>query len=78
MQGRQAYRLERVRGAAEVTLSHRADAVRLDKLGQQGSAKAFLPRVHGPVPEVVFLNTAGGLTGGTGFPTGWPSGQGRR
>lgn len=64
MQDRQAYRLERVRGAAEVTLSHRADAVRLDRLAQQGSAKAFLPRVHGPVPEVVFLNTAGGLTGG--------------
>lgn len=58
------HRLERVRGRAEVTLSRRAGAVRLDVLGQQGSAKAFLPRVHGPVPEVVFLNTAGGLTGG--------------
>jgi len=33
-------------------------------LQQSGSAKAMLPRVHGGVPEVVFLNTSGGLTGG--------------
>jgi urease accessory protein len=32
-------------------------------LRQQGSAKVILPRVGG-VPEVVFLNTSGGLTGG--------------
>lgn len=59
-----AIRLERVNGAAGVALSRRAGAVRLDRLEQRGSAKAFLPRIHGPVPEVVFLNTAGGLTGG--------------
>ncbi|MDH2325877.1 urease accessory protein UreD [Cereibacter sp. SYSU M97828] len=38
-------------------------ATRLADLRQQGSAKAILPRVGG-VPEVVFLNTSGGLTGG--------------
>lgn len=39
-------------------------AVRLRDLAQRGSAKAFLPHVAGPVPEIVFLNTSGGLTGG--------------
>lgn len=38
-------------------------SVRLVDLRQQGSAKAILPRVAG-APEVVFLNTSGGLTGG--------------
>jgi urease accessory protein len=33
-------------------------------LSQAGSAKAMMPRMHGRAPEVVFLNTAGGLTGG--------------
>jgi urease accessory protein len=37
---------------------------RLERLWQAGSAKVMLPRMHGRAPEVVFLNTAGGLTGG--------------
>lgn len=37
---------------------------RLRRLWQQGAGKAMLPRMHGRAPEVVFLNTAGGLTGG--------------
>ncbi len=52
--------LQRTRGEACVRLG----ANGLKGLRQQGSAKAFLPRIHGPEPEVVFLNTAGGLTGG--------------
>lgn len=52
--------LERTRGRAAVVLGPRG----LDRLHQSGSAKAFLPRVHSSVPEVVFLNTSGGLTGG--------------
>ena len=62
--------LQRVKGRASVSLAaDRSDAshpqgARLVGLHQSGSAKAFLPRVHSPVPEVVFLNTAGGLTGG--------------
>ncbi len=54
-------RLQRSRGAARVQLGSGA---RLELLEQSGAAKAFLPRIHGPAPEVVFLNTSGGLTGG--------------
>ncbi|AZB54931.1 urease accessory protein UreD [Cereibacter sphaeroides] len=57
-------RLERSDGHALVTLARSRGAVRLRDLAQRGSAKAFLPRVEGDVPEVVFLNTSGGLTGG--------------
>ncbi|HET9070245.1 MAG TPA: urease accessory protein UreD [Amaricoccus sp.] len=59
-------RLQRTRGEARVALSVRRGRVRLDTLHQSGSAKAFLSRVAGveTMPEVVFLNTAGGLTGG--------------
>lgn len=48
---------QRTRGTAEVGLR----GGRLARLYQQGSAKAIV--LH-PGPEVVFLNTAGGLTGG--------------
>ncbi|ABD54661.1 urease accessory protein UreD [Jannaschia sp. CCS1] len=37
---------------------------RLRDLHQSGSAKVLIPRVFGRAPEVVFLNTAGGITGG--------------
>lgn len=56
--------LERTQGRAAVELCKKNGATQLRRLWQSGSAKAFLPRIHGPVPEVVFLNTAGGLTGG--------------
>lgn len=56
--------LQRARGFARVLLEQRRGAVRLASLRQEGSAKAMLPAVHGAEPEVVFLNTAGGLTGG--------------
>jgi urease accessory protein len=56
--------MQRARGRAAVTLELSRGATRIARLHQSGSAKAFLPNVHGPVPEVVFLNTAGGLTGG--------------
>jgi urease accessory protein len=56
--------LQRATGHAHVGLVARGAMTRLTDLHQSGSAKAFLPKVHGPVPEVVFLNTAGGLTGG--------------
>ena len=55
--------MQRSRGEAAVRLRLDAGRVRLVDLRQQGSAKAILPRV-GAVPEVVFLNTSGGLTGG--------------
>jgi urease accessory protein len=57
-------RLQRARGRAEVAVSLRRGGVRLDRLWQEGCAKALLPRSHAPVPEVVLVNTAGGVTGG--------------
>lgn len=50
---------QRADGEAMVALA----ATGLTHLRQRGSAKVILPRVGG-VPEVVFLNTSGGLTGG--------------
>ena len=56
--------MQRSRGRAFASLTLRGGGVGLVDLHQQGSAQAMLPRVAGPVPEVVFLNTSGGLTGG--------------
>jgi urease accessory protein len=53
--------LQRVDGRAGAVIGAGG---RLKRLWQQGSGKAMLPRMHGRAPEVVFLNTAGGLTGG--------------
>ncbi len=52
--------MQRAKGEALVTLG---PAARLVRLRTEGSAKAILPG-GGAVPEVVFLNTAGGLTSG--------------
>ncbi|MBN2741973.1 MAG: urease accessory protein UreD [Rhodobacteraceae bacterium] len=51
--------MQRSSGAARVAF----DGTRLRGLHQRGSAKAILPRVPAG-PEVVFLNTSGGLTSG--------------
>lgn len=51
---------QRSHGAARLGLS----GGRITALAQAGSAKVFLPRAHTAVPEAVFLNTSGGLTGG--------------
>ena len=51
---------QRVDGAAAVRLGPTG----LERLSQRGSAKAMLPAVHGGRAEAVFLNTAGGVTGG--------------
>lgn len=56
-------RHQRSRGDAAVRLRNDAGLPRLADLRQAGSAKAILPRV-GALPEIVFLNTSGGLTGG--------------
>ncbi len=53
--------MQRAKGEAFVGLACRDGRVRLQDLRQAGSAKAILPSV-GAVPEVVFLNTSGGLT----------------
>ncbi|MFT6452229.1 MAG: urease accessory protein, partial [Halocynthiibacter sp.] len=60
-----AVKMQRTRGRAHVGLiCGPSGQVSLRDLHQSGAAKAILPKVHSGVPEVVFLNTAGGLTGG--------------
>ncbi|MGV8986555.1 MAG: urease accessory protein UreD [Cypionkella sp.] len=56
--------MQRSKGRAFAAFTQRNGAARLADLAQQGSAKLMLPRVADPVPEAVFLNTSGGLTGG--------------
>jgi urease accessory protein len=56
--------LQRSTGAASVQFTARAGKTSLVDLAQKGSAKAMLPRVFTAHPEVVFMNTSGGLTGG--------------
>lgn len=53
-------KMQRTTGRASVGIGPKG----LRDLHQSGSAKAILPKVHSAVPEVVFLNTSGGLTGG--------------
>lgn len=57
-------RHQRSHGVAAVALVHLDGVTRLARLRQQGSARAILPKAHTPQPEIVFLNTSGGLTGG--------------
>ncbi len=54
----------RARGRAEVAVSLREGAVRLDRLCLSGCAKALLPSTQGGPPEAVLINTSGGVTGG--------------
>lgn len=59
--------MQRSRGEASVALACGPAGMRITGLRQQGSAKCILPHGasgRGHVPEVVFLNTSGGLTGG--------------
>lgn len=56
--------MQRSVGRAEVGFSRPEDRTTLRQLFQTGSARVILPRVSGPVPEAVFLNTSGGLTSG--------------
>ncbi|MFN5998261.1 MAG: urease accessory protein UreD [Paracoccaceae bacterium] len=55
---------ERAFGQASVQLALQGPATRLVDLRQQGSARAMLPRSSPERPDVVFLNTSGGLTSG--------------
>ncbi|QCO57704.1 urease accessory protein UreD (plasmid) [Pseudorhodobacter turbinis] len=56
--------MQRSYGLADLGFTKRNGRVALDVLRQEGAAKVMLPRVAGDVPEAVFLNTSGGLTGG--------------
>lgn len=68
--------LQRARGRAEVAVSFRGGRVRLDRLFQQGCAKALLPRTYGGPPEAVLINTSGGVTGGDRLDYALTSGPG--
>lgn len=63
---RQTIRIESQRafGQAMVRLVAAGPVTRLADLRQEGSARAMLPRSTPERPEVVFLNTSGGLTSG--------------
>nr|WP_242679563.1 urease accessory protein UreD [Paracoccus nototheniae] len=52
--------MQRSHGAAHVVMGPRG----LIDLAQAGSAKAMLPRMTAGLPEIVFLNTSGGLASG--------------
>ncbi len=56
--------LQRARGRAEVGFSLKNNQTALRHLHQAGCLKAMLPNTHGGVPEVVLVNTAGGIAGG--------------
>ena len=59
-----APKMQRIRGEARGALVREASGTVLRDLRQAGSAKAMLPRTDDDAPEVVFLNTAGGVTSG--------------
>lgn len=52
--------MQRAKGHAEVSFAARG----LKRLYQSGCAKVLLPQNFQPVPEAVFINTSGGVTGG--------------
>lgn len=69
---------QRVDGAAAAEFAAGPGGGVLRRLAQRGSGKAMLPRVHGRATEVVFLNTAGGLTGGDRLSFSLAAGAGAR
>lgn len=57
----------RADGHARVSARLRDGRSRLCDLFERGSAKARVPNAYGPALDAVFLNTAGGVTGGDRF-----------
>ncbi len=57
---RNSKNMQRAKGGAEVGFAERG----LIHLYQRGCAKVLLPKTFQPVPEAVFINTSGGVTGG--------------
>jgi len=51
-------------GALQLSAKRRGPDTVIDGLRQDGSLKALFPKVRGAALDAVFLNTAGGLTGG--------------
>ncbi len=58
------HKLQRAQGEGDVRFSRKDGKIRLSHLHQAGCCKVRLPKTYDAPPEAVFLNTAGGLTGG--------------
>ncbi|RYE46760.1 MAG: urease accessory protein UreD, partial [Hyphomicrobiales bacterium] len=56
--------LQRARGVARIGTKQRDGKTCIDTLFQEGCGKIRLPRTHSSALEAVFINTAGGITGG--------------
>ena len=56
--------LQRARGVARISTKQRDGNTCIDTLFQEGCGKIRLPRTHSSALEAVFINTAGGITGG--------------
>jgi len=56
--------LQRARGIGRITTKQRGHKTCLDTLFQEGCGKIRLPNTHSSALEAVFINTAGGITGG--------------
>ncbi len=66
----------RAKGALRLAAKRRGNETVIDDLRQEGSLKALFPRVRGDALQAVFLNTAGGLTGGDHMQMAVSAGQG--
>ncbi len=56
--------MQRARGIGRIHTKQRNGKTCLDTLFQEGCAKIRLPHTHSQALEAVFINTAGGITGG--------------
>ncbi len=56
--------LQRARGVARILTKQRDGRTCLESLYQEGCGKIRLPNTHTAALEAVFINTAGGITGG--------------
>ncbi|RKQ67885.1 urease accessory protein UreD [Oceanibaculum indicum] len=68
--------LQRLRGRMEISAKLVAGHTRLDRLYQEGSAKARLPKTPGTALEAILINTGGGMTGGDRLHVGVAAGAG--
>lgn len=68
--------LQRLRGRVELSAKLVAGHTRLDRLYQEGSAKARLPKSPGTALEAILINTGGGMTGGDRLHVGVMAGAG--
>ncbi len=59
--------MQRARGALRVAFADVGGRTRLSDLHESGAAKLRMPHAYGPTAEPIFINTAGGLTGGDRF-----------